>query len=83
MDIASETARRHRGRDVPEKGSAVPAAGDEALVVRGDGQAEDLVAVGGVGLDESALGCGGLGLGVQLCYGGAREGVIEADAAVC
>lgn len=44
--------------DVPEEDGAVAAGGDEALVVRGDGEGEDLVAVGGVGLDEAAFGRG-------------------------
>ena len=67
--MARPAAQRARGADVPEEDLLVAADGGEARVVRGEGEVEDFVAVGGVGLDE--VGGGGVG------------GVGEVDGAVC
>lgn len=87
----AETARGLGGGDVPQEDGAVAAGGDEARVVGGYGEGEDLVPVGGVGLDEAACGDGG-GWRVGGCGdvrgGGGRRGgggggrVVQADGAV-
>lgn len=83
LRISAKAPRRDGRGDVPEKDSTVAASRDEALVVRGDGEAEDFVAVRRVGLDEAALGDGGFLLGFDGGDGCAGEGVVEADGAVC
>lgn len=59
--VATEPTDRLGRGDVPKEGGAVAADGGEALVVGGDGEVEDLVAVGGVGLNEAAFRDDGLG----------------------
>lgn len=83
LGITSEAPRRDGCGYVPEEDGTVAAGGDEALVVGCDSEAEDFVAVGGVGLDEPALGDGGLFFGFEGGDGGAGEGVVETDGAVC
>lgn len=50
--VTIEPPNRGRGRDIPQENRLVPAAGDEARVIGGDGEIEDFVAVGVVGLNE-------------------------------
>lgn len=76
MGGAAEAPDGGGGGDVPEEDGAVAAGRDETFVVRGDGEGEDFIAVGGVSLDEAAFGDGGAVLGGLLGdIGGGVEGL--------
>jgi len=66
--------------DVPVKHAAIAADAGKGGIVLGDGDVENLVAVGRIGLDE--LGGAGRIEGVAAGWSGGPRGVVEADRAV-
>ena len=82
MSIATKSARRHSGRNIPKKHRAVAAGRDKGLVVRRNGKTQNLVAMGCVGLDQPSLGNGGLSFLGTVWDSGAGKRVVEPDGAV-
>lgn len=75
--MSTPSAQRSRRRHVPQEDLLVPAHAREPRIVVGDGEIENLVAVGRIALDQTGLGDRRVGLGRVVEMDGAIRGAGE------